>query len=138
VHTDQFLQRPVTELEKMLTFAGHKPNREGLLSALQIHLPALKRAWDDTAIMQQFHGNCSARGVSADSILEKAANAVQKEMAETQNLTRWPCRSFRDFKDKNVIEQLPLAVRALAADCGAPHVKCSVRYDTEEYKRISG
>lgn len=137
MHTDQFLQRPVTELEKMLTFAGYKPNRENLLSALQTHLPTLKHAWDDSAVMQQFYGNCTARGIPAELFLEKAAAAVQKEMAETQNLTRWPCRSFRDFKDKSVVEQLPLQVRALAADCGAPHVKCSVRYDTEEFKRIT-
>ncbi len=140
VQTEEFLARPVTELEKMLTFAGYKPSRENLLTALDAHLPALKQTWDNSVVMREFYGNTTLQSrdlTSAQAILDKAATAVSKEMAETQNLTKWPCRSFRDFKDKSVIKQLPLTVKALAADCGAPYVKCSIRYDQDEYKRVT-
>jgi hypothetical protein len=135
VHTDQFLARPVTELEKMLTFAGFKPSRENLLTALESHFPALKSAWDDSVVMIQFGRNVTQQ--RAQSVLDKAASAVHKEMTETQNLTKWPCRNFRDYRDKSAVQKLPLNVKALAADCGAPYVKCSVRYDQDEYQRLS-
>lgn len=118
----------------MLTFAGYKPNREGLLAALNIHLPTLQRAWDDSAVLSALASNLTSQ--RAQAVLDKAATAVNKEMAETQNLTKWPCRNFRDFRDKGVVKQLPLPVKALAADCEAAYVKCSVRYDQDEYQRV--
>jgi hypothetical protein len=142
VHTDQLLARPVTEIEKMLTFAGFKPNRENLLAALDTHLSALKTAWDDSAVMREFYHNAtlqSGRNAHmAEAILERAVAAINKEMAETSNLTKWPCKSFRDYRDKGIVDALPLQVKALAADCGAKYVKCSVRYDQDEYKRTFG
>lgn len=143
VYTDQLIAKPVTELEKMLTFAGHKPDRESLLGAIKEHMPVLAAEWDDLAVIRASFGNIShlvtgtITTADLDAIFSKAVAALQKEMVESQNLTKWPCKSFRDFKDKTVIEQLPLPVKSLAADCAAPHVKCSVRYDTEEHKRNS-
>lgn len=122
----------------MLTFAGHKPNRDSLLGAIKTHLPTLTVEWDDLATIRNHFGNLtssSGAAVDINAIFAKAVAAVQKEMVESQNLTKWPCKSFRDFKDKSVIEQLPLPVKSLAADCSAKHVKCSVRYDSEEHKR---
>lgn len=138
VYADQLVTKPVTELEKMLTFAGHKPNRDSLLNAVKTYLPTLTAEWDDLATIRDHFGNLtqtSGVAVDIDSIYKKAVAAVQKEMVESQNLTKWPCKSFRDFKDKQVVEQLPLPVKTLAADCAAQYVKCSVRYDQEEHKR---
>jgi len=138
VYADQLIAKPVTELEKMLTFAGHKPNRDSLLGAIKAHMPTLAAEWDDLATIRSHFANLtSATGavVDVDAIYKKAVAAVQKEMVESQNLTKWPCKSFRDFKDKSVVEQLPLPVKSLAADCSAKNVKCSVRYDSEEHKR---
>lgn len=132
----------MTELEKMLTFAGHKPDRDSLLNAIKQYMPVLATEWDDLAAIRVAFGNMTLHNseqpvttADIDRIFSKAVAALQKEMIESQNLTKWPCKSFRDFKDKTVIEQLPLSVKSLAADCGAKHVKCSVRYDSEEHKR---
>lgn len=136
VYADQLIAKPVTELEKMLTFAGHKPDRDSLLGAIKEHMPVLAAEWDDLAIIRASFGNMSTVSpADLDALFSRAVAALQKEMVESQNLTKWPCKSFRDFKDKSVIEQLPLKVKSLAADCAAKHVKCSVRYDTEEHKR---
>lgn len=137
VYADQLLAKPVTELEKMVTFAGYKPNRDGLLHAVDTYLPTLRAEWNDVSFMQGLHESVRSKYTAAalDALIEKAIYEVHKEMAETQNLTKWPCRSFRDFKDKSMAERLPMPVKALAADCAAKHVKCSVRYDIEEHKR---
>lgn len=137
MYANQLLAKPVTELEKMVTFAGFKPNRDGLLNAVNTHLPTLQKEWNDVAFMQNIHTTLQAKFTAAalDAVIEKGIYEVHKEMVETQNLTKWPCRSFRDFKDKYVADRLPLPVKALAADCAAKHVKCSVRYDIEEHKR---
>ena len=110
VHSEDFLTHPTTELEKMLTFIGYKASRENLLSAVQAHLPDLAGQWDDAAAVREFQRILAEKGGSLEGILEKAANAVGKEMAETKSLTQWPCRSFRDYRDKTVPEQLPLKV----------------------------
>jgi hypothetical protein len=122
----------------MLTFAGHKPNRESLVGAIEQYMPVLAVEWDDLSIIRDRFGNMTRQSggaaVDIEMIYQRAVSAVQKEMAETQNLTKWPCKSFRDFKDKSVVELLPLSVKSLAADCAAKHVKCSVRFDTVEHK----
>ncbi len=142
MYADQLTAKPVTEIEKMLTFAGHKPDRDSLLSAIKEHMPALAAEWDDLAVIRGLFVNKTQHTTGSiitpadvDTLFSKAVAALQKEMVESQNLTKWPCKSFRDFKDKTGIEQLPLPVKSLAADCSAKHVKCSVRYDTEEHKR---
>ena len=151
VYTDELLLHPVTELEKLLTFAGYKANREQLLSAVHTHLPALQQHWSDQYIIQSLYNNNTISGSSTSStssinsvhtntintILNKAIIAVQKEMKETLNLTKWPCRSFRDLYTEKPREplHLPLSIGNLIADCKGSYVKCSIRYDIEEYKR---
>lgn len=148
VYTDELLLHPVTELEKLLTFAGYKANRVQLLSAVHTHLPALQQHWSDQYIIQSLYNNNTISGSSTSSInsvhtntintiLNKAIIAVQKEMKETSNLTKWPCRSFRDLYTEKPREplHLPLSIENLIADCKGSYVKCSIRYDIEEYKR---
>jgi hypothetical protein len=40
---------------------------------------------------------------------------------------RWPCGSFRDFLKSGVA--LPIPAHELAANCSAPFVTCTVKYD---------
>jgi hypothetical protein len=140
VYADEFLHRPLSEFEKIVSFAGHKSNRESLLQAVELHLPALRKEWEydiDLVFKSVADGTGSLFSTTPlPKILDLAINAVGKEMVLSQNMTKWPCKSFRDFPDKGVVKLLPLTVGSLAADCEAPHVKCSVRYDTEEHKKV--
>jgi hypothetical protein len=125
VWADDLLARPTAELGKIVTFAGGVVERAALQASVEVHLPALRRAWTEP----------SAGGSALSELYDKGLQAMRKEMASTKNMTRWPCRSFRDFPNKQDAARLPLPVPALAANCSAPHTKCSVRFDIDEFRR---
>lgn len=130
VFVDDFLRRPVVELERMLTFSGFKAARQDLLAAVAEHQQALMDSLQLSATASSGDTRFPARLYSA------LTAAMQDEMRASKELTKWPCRSFREL-DAALDQQqlrLPMPFHHLSADCSAPHVKCSVRFDTAEQK----
>ena len=59
-----------------------------------------------------------------------AIRAMKEEFENTNGLKKWPCLSFRDLdKDRTDTNSLPYHSKALAANCSAPYVTCSVGFD---------
>lgn len=53
--------------------------------------------------------------------------ALQRELDSTNTLSDWPCKSFLKNKCSPKLQVQP---EMIAANCSAPFVKCSVRFDT--------
>ena len=132
VFADDFIQRPVATLDSMLSFIGYKASRENLLAA--VASPAfntLDHAWADEPLSP--NGTMFLDEKAMKSLLSVGVRTIEHEMAGTNQLTKWPCKSFREFKNKELLRSMPLPVSSLVADCAAPHVKCSVSYDMKEF-----
>lgn len=124
VYMDDLLRRPAVEFHNIMTFIDAKFSRDEMLAAIQKWRPKLEEDLGITQLQQ-----LSVAGLQLDSaFISRAANAMQSEFDKTQNLSKWPCPSFRDF-DKN--KELSLLHKApmLAANCSDPFVTCSVKYD---------
>ena len=125
IFVDELVARPAIELEKVLTFIGVKYDRSALLRAAPGFAESLSRDLDATA--------------SAPPLLVAAmARALEDELQHTDNLSVWPCPSFRRLDDHAGPKpqpvsawtgRLPVPPDALAANCSAPHVTCSVGFD---------
>lgn len=114
-----------------------------------MYYPALANRWNDTLpdtikinAYNRYDKTNSTVLVNTASLYKDIVQAIRNEMIDTVNLTKWPCKPFRDYSASSStasIEEsmLALPIQSLAADCGAKHVKCSIQYDIEEYKRIS-
>jgi hypothetical protein len=127
VFTDDFTKRPIASLDSMLSFVGYKASRENLLAAFNSpSFNKLNKAWD---------ASLSTNGTTK-SLFNIGARTIEHEMAITNQLTRWPCKSFRDYKYKDHLRLLPIPLNRLVADCDAPHVKCSVAYDIKEFDAL--
>eukprot|EP01036_Dinobryon_divergens_P027168 gene27168-35893_t len=117
VFTTDFARRPVVELEKILTFLGVKASREDLLSVVQSNSEALQAI---------FSREKSQSSVLSPSQAADIANTIESEMRASKDLTRWPCKSFRELEKKLL---LPIPSSNLAANCTGNYVTCSVQYD---------
>ncbi len=107
----------------MLTFSGFKAARADLLRAVEEFLPALLGE-----LGAQGDADCGAK-IPA-TLQQTCLSALANEMKISKELTKWPCRSFKELESA----RLPLRFHALSANCSAPHVKCSVQFDMKEQK----
>ena len=60
------------------------------------------------------------------SLADVIADTIASEMRASKDLTRWPCKSFRELEKKL---SLPIPSGCLAANCTGDYVTCSVQYD---------
>jgi hypothetical protein len=79
------------------------------------------------------------------NIIQIGNDAVNDELYQSLELTKWPCESFRDlipFRDKVrsglnnaeahlLRDKLKMSPAMAAANCSNPLVKCSVRFDLQ-------
>ncbi|KAJ1433810.1 hypothetical protein B484DRAFT_447044 [Ochromonadaceae sp. CCMP2298] len=148
VFADDLLARPTAELEKMASFVGVRVDRRTLKGAVQQQMPALRRAWGGLSELSGAQSQ-GTQGTAAGAVqgpraqeenesllgqYQRGLKAMQLEMQSTADLSEWPCRSFHDF-DPATTAALPIPPKALAADCDAPHVTCSVQFDRTEHER---
>lgn len=62
-------------------------------------------------------------------LMKAGTSAVDSEMKSSNGLSKWPCESFRKLTDRPGAETLPIPAVALAANCSAPYVLCTVGFD---------
>jgi hypothetical protein len=70
----------------------------------------------------------------SEGTLAETIEAMDNEMLISKELTRWPCKFFRDFESKGKRGeeppvQLPIPAKDLSANCSDKYVTCSVQYD---------
>ena len=124
VFTTDFARRPSVELEKMLTFSGIKASREDLMKAIRQYNIEIKTIFGSSNMVN----NQNQQQYNSE-LAEAISKTIENEMKETQELTIWPCKFFRDLeKGKNVFK-LPIHSKDLAANCTGDYVTCSVQYD---------
>lgn len=140
------------ELEKILTFLGVKASREDLLSVVQSNSEALQAIFSREKSQYRFVSClplllCNTNklffyeidcilvlidpvpfwsSVLSPSQAVDIANTIESEMRASKDLTRWPCKSFRELEKKL---RLPIPSSNLAANCTGNYVTCSVQYD---------
>lgn len=163
VFMDEFIMRPEFELDKILSFVGYRASRDELKKALTNSLPQLEHQL--SIFQNEPHYNCDSSRSSISSsttvtnnilnsqtineiiiprhLLDAGKNAIQSEMKATKELTKWPCKSFRELdatttqstvsninnNNKGIKQALPLSAKQLAANCNDKRVVCSVHYD---------
>jgi hypothetical protein len=86
------------------------------------------------------HFNKLDGSMNIDDITYAKGNKIMRQILQsTNNLSDWPCKSFRKlFKkgSKNGSKfttvpslNMPINSDVLSANCSAPYVKCTVRFD---------
>ncbi len=144
VFVDDLLSRPVVELERIISFMGYKVDRPAIVAIVPSFLVSLKvELGDSFQPMKDISelDNYEPLGSFDDSVLsvmpplfvEAGMRSLKDELVSTKQLTVWPCRNFRELDGiaiKQGIDHLMVMKSAdVAANCSAPFVKCSVRFD---------
>lgn len=122
VFIDQLYARPLAELEKLLTYIGFEFDRQQLVTASQMFKEQLGIFLHRTDDPQLISNNPTLSSTQ----YQLGLKAIREELESTHQLTDWPCKSFKHFEDPTI----PMHVPDLAANCSAPYVTCSVRFDT--------
>jgi hypothetical protein len=148
VFVDDLLAQPIVELEKIVSFIGYPVDRPAIVSNILEFLQQLQ-----TELGLPNHVLSTVTAISAASgsgklstadeqllttvdsaLVASALNALEDELTNSNTLADWPCKTFRDLDklatNKNgKLLALPMTTKDVAADCSAPHVKCTIRYD---------
>ena len=150
IYIDDLKTRPHFEIDRILSYITTKKKdfRNKLLNTIDLQFinPFMKE-------FESYHGSISSNydNNKKNNLFDEhyktiAIKAMKEEYENTNGLKKWPCLSFRDL-DKNTesgskgngiegndkvssdINRLPYHSKALAANCSAPHVICSVGFD---------
>ena len=137
VYVEELVARPAVELEKVLTFVGVKYDRPALLRAAPGFAASLAADLAPSAAPGA-HPSWPPLPPLAVATMVKA---LEDELQHTDNLAAWPCPSFRRLDSHEgpkaqlpvsaATSRLPVPPDALAANCSAPHVTCSVGFDRQ-------
>lgn len=119
VMTEDLINRPMIEIDKILTFIGYKIGRRELLDAFAEYKLELQKEI-----------TTPTRDEILPSFIDSGLSALKNELESTDELQKWPCKSFREL-DKMIKrdEPLPIKFNQLAANCSSPYVTCSVPMD---------
>ena len=119
VYAEDLITRPVSELEKIITFAG-------------LPLPERKRMFKQGLLLKAAV-KANLKKPAADippEWMRTAVSVLEEELQSTNTLSDWPCKSFRKIhSDEEVSAALPMKAAELAADCSGRYVTCSVPID---------
>ena len=133
VVTDELVEKPYVDIEKILTFIGIKTNRAEIVPVVDKYKAELLATLGIPP-----RGPRGMKHMTPVSILPKINKAIADEWKSTNGLTVWPCPSFKDIdqlaadhaaSSGDQIERLPLNAPILAANCSDPFVKCTVGFD---------
>lgn len=105
------MTRPAFEWERILSFAGAEINRPKLLAM--------------GANFRRISHSIGFESKVPDYLRLRGAIILEDELKRTNNLTDWPCLSFRLLKD----QRSPLSADMLSPNCTNEFVKCSVPMD---------
>lgn len=118
---DDFLQRPESELQKIISFMGYKASKEQLAEILSKHFETFKTTW----FSEQFHTTTLPKDLS--DIFD---STIVDEMNGSDGLSMWPCNSFIDLEKRQILPHMRYF--QLSADCSNPAIKCTISYDKKE------
>ncbi len=120
VHVEDLLRRPVFEVQRIASFIGIKVREEDILPLLQKYSLGLTSHPND---------------IPLSNWQQLAVDTIKNELDTSKNLSRWPCRSFKELESKEVL--LPhRRYYMLAVNCSRSFTKCSVQYDLREQREI--
>lgn len=126
IFLDDLRHRPIFEIQRIASFAGFKASPEDIISMLGKY-PAVQS-------VVQTRGSPTVAIANWATI---AANTLQTEMDWSKNLSRWPCKNFKELEMKKVV--LPhRRFFMVSANCSVPYVRCTVNYDLREQKDDKG
>lgn len=144
VFIEDLIERPVTEFHNILTFIDAKFSREDMIKAIDDYKVALEKDiglkfFSHTSLTDEVFGDTSHSPDSSysthplsETAITAAITALQTEFKKSENLSKWPCESFKDLeKEKNgqAPGLLPMHSSMLSANCSDSFVTCSVRFD---------
>jgi hypothetical protein len=121
IFTEDLLQRPMVEIEKMLTFIGGTYDRHALIADDAMLGQLLRREFNDSIF-------AASRDYDRE-VAQAAMRGIETELNATKFLTKWPCPSFRGLEQDYSRVSLSMKANELSANCSDPFVTCSVHYD---------
>lgn len=109
IFIEDFLERPVVELYKILSFMGIRPSQIDIEEALgqEAGKQAISALSENFGAVPQ----------------EQVADAISQITSTTKRLSKWPCDSFREL-DSSSGGMLPIPCNALHPDCDSKLVSC--------------
>jgi hypothetical protein len=116
VHLDSFERNPISTMQNILSFINAKD------------IPSIIQSLDTNALSQKksLLALPMELAILADETLED-------ELRISKNLTRWPCRNFKELSADLLVQPY----YELAAGCSSSkYVKCSVQYDFSEQPQL--
>jgi len=125
IFIDDIALRPEVELQKALTFIGYTPTRQEVLESVQHFQEDFSK---DLAFPNSIDFE-KTLDIPA-SIEAFASRAISREMKNTEDLSIWPCKTFKEL-DWESEGKLPIKAQELAADCTSKFVQCTVIHDLE-------
>ena len=120
IFSDDLVNKPMIELEKILSFSGVKFSRDDLRKAINSHLNELIDEID------YIPNSRSSYQLIPHELISIGLDTLQNELDTTKLLTKWPCHSFNSISNK---DKLLFAPSVLAPNCSGLHVVCSVPVD---------
>lgn len=159
VFVEDLLDRPVVELEKMLTFIGFNFARRTLLESIPDFIEEIKKSLfvgsvlpsvDNGDLRVNLSGNGKMFSTLVDSesysdplrisakIIQTGVSAMNSELKQTNGLTKWPCESFRNLQSVSNSKKDPkldillstlFPSAMVAANCSSAFVTCLVPFD---------
>ena len=124
VFVDEFLARPTFTLQKIASFVDISLNTDQITSLLLSH----------------YHNNNNNLIKVPHRLTQRGQQVLEEELSNTNNLSQWPCRNFLSLESSSSSSSLILPTLRyydLAADCTAPYVKCTIRFDKREQQQSS-
>lgn len=118
IMSDELLNKPMIEIDKILTFIGYKVGRRELLDAFKEYKLEFQSVVTNPT-----------RNEMLPSFIESGISALKNELETSDELQKWPCRSFRELDKMAKKEKLPITFNQLAANCSTSYVTCSVPMD---------
>ena len=135
VFFDELLHHPFQVLQEIFSFLQKKKLDNMLVTTLLKDCESLlKKAQKES----DFYKHLSI----PQSVYTHAASIINDELASSNDLSQWPCKSFKDLErlSKALLQKNPnLSLTPyydLSADCRDPFVKCSVKFDINEQKPV--
>ena len=147
IFIDDIILKPHIEIFKILSFIGHRPSRYDILNSISSHYNDLINEYGHKKYFDISNDKTHViYHMINENLIKYAINSIVDEMATTQDLQKWPCKTFNSLKDlptdtdnysdtnKKInsevdADKLPISNSMLVADCSGKYVKCSVPVD---------
>lgn len=117
VHRREIGENPYLAMQSMLSFMD-----------IKIGIDELRQLLESTKLSFNVQNYIKVLNRPPRSLWNITSSTIKNELEISDGLKKWPCRSFKELtKELNSFKYWQFA-----ANCSAPHVICSVRFDMAE------